>query len=105
MTENALSKTAALRIAQDACGSIIRRSGTDYVCYVPYYDDKCDGPSTELQADSYTKIVQRRATKVATIALNLMGVEEAAFKADYTVYNGWGSMSAKSIVEAVIKNA
>lgn len=73
MTDTPLSKTAALKAAQAACGSIYRRSSTDYVCLVPYYDTKPRGPSTELQASDYWRCRAARTRRVATIALALMG--------------------------------
>lgn len=103
-----LSKTAALREAQAACGRPIRRSSTDYVCYVPYYDDRTDGPSAELQADSHPKIVMHRAHKVASIALALMGLtdtNEERIEAEEAMMmaTNWGTVPAKHLVEAAIK--
>lgn len=101
MTEH-LSKTAALKAAQAACGRIIRRSSTDYVCFVPYYDAKPDGPSTELQADSYPKAVAMRARKVADIALTLMGLTWAGWWEEERAQALFGETSARGIVERVL---
>lgn len=103
-----LSKTAALREAQAACGTPIRRSSTDYVCYVPYYDSDPSGPSTELQANSYPKIIAARAHKVASIALAIMGLtetNEARIEAEEAMMmaTNWGTVPAKRLVEAAIK--
>lgn len=103
-----MSKTAALKAAQAACGSIHRRSSTDYVCYVPYYDAKLDGPSTEIGADSYAKCLAFRTRTVATIALALMGYERIA-RDDYQVEAEIEAAvhyetTAKGIVERVIAN-
>lgn len=107
MSTTKLSKTAALREAQAACGKIIRRSSTDYVCYVPYYDTDISGPSTELQADSYPKLVAHRARKVAHIAIELMGVcanEEQRIDADWGMEKAtnWGTISARALVDAAL---
>lgn len=102
-----LSKTAAIREAQRACGRPIRRSSTDYVCYVPYYDTDISGPSTELQADSYPKLVAYRARKVAHIALELMGAcasEDERIDAECAMDRAcqWGSISARELVDAAL---
>jgi hypothetical protein len=104
-----LSKTAALREAQGACGKPIRRSSTDYVCYVPY--DRIDGPSTELQANSYPSIVAHRARKVARLALVLMGAiktEEDDIDAECAMEAacewGNGSAAASCLVEAAVES-
>lgn len=70
-----MTKTAAIAEARTCVSKPHRRSATDYVIYAPYYDDKPSGPSTELQADSYTKALARRTEKVAYIALAIMGVD------------------------------
>jgi len=97
-----MSKTAALKAAQAACGRIIRRSRTDYVCFVPYYDQKPDGPSTELQADSYPKAVAMRARRVADIALALMGLEWAGPWEVERTQVWFGETSARGIVDRVL---
>jgi len=105
-----MSKTAALRAAQEACGRITRRSSTDYVCYVPYYDDKLDGPSTELQASTYPQLVAHRARKVARIAAGLMGLvpdsdKEAWIDLECAFEDAerCGTKPAKELLEAGIK--
>lgn len=99
-----MSKTAALKAAQAACGRIHRRSRTDYVCFVPYYDQRPDGPSTELQADSYAKAAVMRARRVADIALALMGVTQAAGRWEVERAQFWfGETSAKGIVDRVLE--
>lgn len=98
-----MTKTAAIKTAQSACGSIIRRSSTDYICMVPYRDDKIDGPSTEMQASTYPQIRARRAVKVARIALYLMGKADLIEDAEYTAYQS-GIGNAKRIVDVVISN-
>lgn len=101
MTEH-LSKTAALKAAQAACGRIIRRSSTDYVFAVPYYDAKPDGPSTELQADSYPKAVAMRARRVADITLTLMGLEWAGWWEVERTQFWFGETTARGIVDRVV---
>ncbi len=99
-----MSKTAALKAAQAACGRIHRRSRTDYVCFVPYYDQRPDGPSAELQADSYAKAAVMRARRVADIALALMGVTQAAGWWEVERAQFWfGETSAKGIVDRVLE--
>ena len=100
------SKTAAIKIAQMTVGSIIRQSSTSYCYYTPYRtatEDDLRGPSTEVRADSYPKIVASRAQSVARIALMLIGHVSADEydEVDYMVYQR-GPMSARSLVDAVI---
>lgn len=102
----AMSKTAALKAAQAACGSIIRRSGTDYVCYVPYYTTQIDGPSTEIQAYSYPRAVNARARVVAEIALHLMGQwrsEEYETDSLIEAASHAGHASAKAMLDYVLE--
>jgi hypothetical protein len=101
MTRPALSKTAALRAAQAACGRIIRRSSTDYVCYVPFYDTRPDGPSTELQASDYWKCRARRTHKVAHIALALMGIDDADYQIERAAAVA-GETTARGILERAL---
>lgn len=77
MSTTTISKTAAIKAARHAVGSIIRRSSTDYVIYAPYYDADPSGPSTELKASTYPQARQRRTQKVADVALALMGHQKA----------------------------
>lgn len=109
MTDKSMSKTAALKAAQAACGSIYRRSSTDYVCNVPYYD-RPDGPSTELQASDYWRCRAARSRVVASIALALMGYERTP-RDDYqaeaeieAAINYHHETTARGIVERVIAN-
>lgn len=103
-----LSKTAALRAAQSACGRIIRRSSTDYVCYVPFYD-RPGGPTTELQASDYWKCRLWRTRRVASRALVLMGYDRSAddFALEWEIERAVtyvGATNAKEIVEAVVES-
>lgn len=107
MTDKATSKTAALKAAQEACGRVHRRSATDYVCMVPFYDNNLSGPSTELQADSYPKCRAWRTRKVARIALHLMGAIKT--NEDYIAAEGafetacrWGSVPARALLDAAL---
>lgn len=100
-----MSKTAALKAAQNAVSKVIRRSSTDYVVYAPYYSDKPNGPSTELQASTYPQAVIMRSEKVADIALSLMGVYDT-FSDDmcivgYIVYK-YGHMPPTKIVDRAL---
>ena len=71
-----LSNTAALRAAQAAVGRPFGH-GTSWCLYHPYYD-RVDGPTTEMSDSSYTALMQRRAIRVAELALALMGIRDAA---------------------------
>ena len=102
-----MSKTAALKAAQAACGRIIRRSSTDYVCYVPFYD-RPGGPTRELQASDFWKCRLWRTRRVASIALCLMGYERSAddFALEWEIERAVshvGATSAKAIIETVVK--
>lgn len=102
MSDKPLSKTAALKAAQAACGSICRRSSTDYVCYVPFYDTKPHGPSTELQASDYWRCRAARTRRVATIALALMGVDgDEGWEIERAVCLH-GETTARGIVDRVL---
>lgn len=83
MSKTTLSKTAAIKAARKAVGSIHRRSSTDYVIYAPYYNDQPSGPSTEIRACSYPEALLRRSQKIADIALDLMGHRRAAVEAGH----------------------
>lgn len=103
-----MSKTAALKAAQAACGRVHRRSGTDYVCFVPYYD-RVDGPSTELQADSRPKCVAWRSRKVARLALHLMGrirTDDHAFTVECAFEEAcrWGSVPARELLAVALEH-
>jgi len=91
-----MKKTAALRAAQLAVGRP-HGHGTSWVLYHPYYDDRLDGPSTEMRDSSYHSLVQGRAKRVAELALALMGVKDTA----YQIYNS-EPMSARDYVDMVL---
>jgi len=97
-----MSKTAALREAQIIVGRPIRESATSYVVMTPAYPNKPYGPTRELRADSYPKIVTKRAVRVAETALTLMGEDEATVDEVQYLLHCKGPMSAKSLVEAAI---
>jgi hypothetical protein len=87
-----MNKTAAIRKARSCVSLPQRRSSTDYVVYAPYYDSQPNGPSTEMQFDSYGRAAAVRAEKVACIALALMGVDTSE-----VYFDGWrhgGSVGA-----------
>lgn len=102
-----LSKTAALRAAQNACGSVYRRSGTDFVCMVPYRRDQPSGPTTELQSYSYPRAVRMRSRVVAEITLVLMGAwRSEEFESDSLIEEASysGITSASGIVDFVLEH-
>lgn len=102
MTDKPMSKTAALKAAQAACGSIYRRSSTDYVCFVPFYDDRPDGPSTELQASDYWRCRAWRSRKVAHVALALMGIANDEHAVEFAAEVA-GETSARGILERALR--
>jgi len=91
-----MKKTQALRAAQAAVGHPSGR-GTFWVLYHPYYDDRLDGPSTEMRDSSYHSLMQGRAKRVAGLALALMGVQDTA----YQIYAS-APMSARDYVDMVL---
>lgn len=99
MSNTTMSKTAAIKAARKAVGHIIRRSSSDYVIYAPYYDAQLDGPSTELQANTYPQAMLRRTQKVADVALEQMGHGRAV------VFAGEDGTTVEQLVAAGIKQA
>ena len=100
---NTYSKTAALKIAQQTVGGIIRQSSTSYCYYLPYRtctEADLRGPSTEVRADSYSKILYMRAASVARIALMLMG--HVAVDEYIDEVHQLGPMSAHNIVNMIL---
>ncbi len=67
-----MSKTAAIKEARPMVG--ISGRHTSWQITGPYDCANPDGPNTTRNADSYQRAAQCRATWVAEIALNLMGV-------------------------------
>jgi len=99
--EKTMTKTAALRAAQDAVSRPIG-SGTSWCIYTPYRVGDLRGPTTEVRANSYDKIVRIRANRVATHAIALMGIRFGRVPVDY-IENVHGPMSARSYVNQVLK--
>jgi hypothetical protein len=97
----ALSKTAALKVANEAVGQIHRQSRTSYWLIAPYYDDKPNGPGTELRADSYPKAQGMRTRAVCRVALALMDRPDN----EYAIENAFdrGHQDVKSIMSEVLK--
>lgn len=91
-----MTKTAALAAAQAAVGRP-HGHGTSWCLYHPFYDDKLNGPSTEMRCSSYAAIRIARAQRVAELALALMGVEDHGYMIAYAE-----PMSAKAYVEMVL---
>ena len=73
-----MKKTAALRAAQSAVGRPFGY-GTSWSLYHPWDDGDITGPSTEMADTSYTALMQRRARRVAGLALALMGVADDGY--------------------------
>ncbi len=76
-----ISKTSAIRMASKSVSKIIRTGQHSFVFYAPRFCDKIDGPSTEIQCNSYTSAVSARTECVADVALALMGVFETYVQA------------------------
>jgi len=66
-----MSKTAALRLAQDIVGDIQRRSSTNYVVVGPYRK-RDDGTYVAKQFSTYPAAVQGRKEWVVFVALRAM---------------------------------
>lgn len=94
----AMSKTAAIRAARHAVGQPVGR-GTSWQVYGPYYstENGLSGPSTSINADSYTSARAKRTQWVCSLALRLMGWN--SISAEYAAYSESGS------VEDIIKRA
>lgn len=67
-----MTKTEALKVAANAHGAPMGR-GTSWCFYAPYYSKQPSGPSTEVRATSYSDAAAKRARRVASMALELMG--------------------------------
>lgn len=78
-----MSMTAAIAAVTKAYGKPIRQSRTSYVAYVPYDITKPSGPSCEMRADDYSKLMAHLKESKATAALVLMG--HSAVDVDYEV--------------------
>lgn len=103
-----MTKTAALKEAQKNVGRPIG-GGTSWCFYAPYWVSEPSGRrsevcTTEVRADSYWKAANRRAKRVAELALSMMGVREkfGVDPVDWVEYT-YGPMSAKKFVDEVLK--
>ena len=83
-----MNKITAIKSAS-ACVSI-HGSKTSWTVYAPYYDDNIQGPSGEINADSYRKARAIAAAKKAHIALALMDElnDETKMAVEWAYYNG-----------------
>jgi len=68
-----ISKTQAIKAARKFVSNCKRISSTNYIVYGPFDVHNPSGPTTEHQADSYTKALADRTQWVARIALAMMG--------------------------------
>ena len=66
-----MSKTEALRIAQDAIGRVYR-SGHSYCMSGPWKDRDISGPSTTVERSTYPEALRARCEWVASIAVGLV---------------------------------
>lgn len=71
-----MSKTAAIKIARDAVSQPIGNR-TSWMLIGPYRANDIEGPTTEINADSYWSALAKRTKWVAFIALVLMGYDAA----------------------------
>jgi hypothetical protein len=99
-----MSRTNAIKMARGFVSKPHRRSVTDYVVYGPYDDSDPHGPSTEYQADSYSKAMAARSKWVARIALSLMGRlnYESEFAVEYRAYDY--NATIESLVDAGLQS-
>ena len=100
----ALSKTAAIRESANAI-SIIGR-GTSWQVFGPYSFDNLSGPSTTINADSYTK-ARRIATQWrAEVVLELMGLlsDDVMYAVESHDYH-YGGRTLADFVNAGLKAA
>ncbi len=98
-----MTKTAALRAAQNAVGRPFGH-GTSWGFYSPYSLDNPTGPSTEVRANGYQQAVHRRANRVASLALHMMGVAQQ-YDSDPIdwIDQMHGPMSAARFVDEALK--
>jgi len=96
---NAISKTAALKVAQKAV-SAPQGAYTSWALYGPFSADDLSGPSTELHATSYSEALDKRASWVATIAASVLGLPNRDQDVDVAIYMATGS--AKERLEAAL---
>lgn len=98
-----ISKTAALREARAAVGSIIRRGPTDYVVYGPWRTDKPWGPSTEMRRGTYPAAVIMRTHWIVSIALALLGIDDPDID-EWLTYAA-GSGDARTLLNRALAKA
>ena len=98
---NTMSMTDAIREASSLVGAPQRRSATDWVFYAPYRAADTSGPRTEVQACSYAASRAKRATRVAEVALALMGKLDAESRAE--VFDDLRTRSVEEMVRAGLK--
>lgn len=101
----ALSKTAAIRESANAIS--ISGRGTSWQVYGPYKVTNPSGPSTTINADSYTK-ARRIATKWrAKVALVLMGVwsDDVMFAVEEFHDHHYGGSTLADYITAGLKAA
>lgn len=96
-----LSMTAALATVNAAYGKPIRQSSTSYVAYAPYDITNARGPSSEMRADCYYKLMATLRISKATDALVLMGF--VASDVDFDVERlAIGGSSVREIVKQLV---
>ena len=91
------TKTEALRIARNAHGKP-RGRGSSWHFVAPYYSTRPNGPSTVINAYSYSSAMLKRARRVACMALELMGFD--AVTAEQCTCNHTGN--ARDIVNKAL---
>lgn len=96
-----MSKSRAIQTARTACGAIHRRSATEYLCWVPLHN-RTDGPSWELKANSYPAIREKRARRVAELALVLMGHADRIAEGELERAIWEGATTVEALVAAVL---
>ncbi len=95
-----VSKTAALREAQEAVGRVSKESRTSYCFVAPYYDEKPWGPSTVCRADSYSRAVFNRTARVVGVALAILGKTDVDYAIERAIDGG--ARTAREILNACL---
>lgn len=76
-----MNRTEAFKIAAAVVGMPVKRS-TGFVAYVPYYEDKPHGPTTELHERPYWQMMAALRERKAEIAARLIADSEGMCPGD-----------------------
>ena len=96
-----ISNTQAIKQARTYVSMPVRLSSTEYVVYAPWDVEKPAGATTDLQARSYSKALALRKTRIARIALVLMGRFDR--EANFAVEFQGDDATVESLVDAGLR--